>query len=87
MVVSPFSHAPFFTRSFSRELSTRFKKEILRPYAGKDGSVDIDQLNRLLTNIGHPQDILSPSEQSELLKAAGSSDRCITAKKMMELID
>jgi hypothetical protein len=69
------------------EIPTRFGKEILRPYVGNDGSVDVEQLNRLLTNIGHPQDCLTPEEQTQLLKAAGSPNRSITTKKMMELID
>lgn len=68
------------------EVPTRFQKEILRPYVGNDGAVEVEQLNRLLTNIGHPQDILSPQEQNELLKAAGSTNNSITVKKMIELI-
>lgn len=78
--------AEYRKENYSRELPTRFRKEVLQPYVGNDGSVDIDQLNQLLTNIGHPQDCLSPSEQQEFLKAAGSSNRCITVKKMEELM-
>jgi hypothetical protein len=81
---------PFFffgSFSYSRAVPTRFKKEILQPYVGNDETVEVEQLNRLLTNIGHPQDCLSPEEQTEFLKAAGSPNRCIPVKKMMELIE
>jgi hypothetical protein len=74
--------------SYSREIPSRFKKEILQPYIGANGKVQIDQVNSLLTNIGHEQDCLSPREQTEFLQAAGSKDnQSITVTKMMELID
>ena len=74
--------------SFSREIPTRFKKEVLQPYINhNDNAVDVEQLNLLLTNIGHPQHCLSLEEQTELLQAAGSNNRSITVTKMMELIE
>ena len=73
-------------RSFSREIPSRFKKELLQPYVGVDGAVEIESLNKLLRNIGHPNELLSADEQRVLLEEAGSSNRCITIKKMMELI-
>ena len=73
--------------SYSRELPSRFRKEILQPYIGANGAVHIEQVNLLLKNIGHPQDCLSEQEQKELLQAAGSVNQSITVGKMMELID
>ena len=52
-----------------------------------DGAVEIESLNKLLRNIGHPNELLSADEQRVLLEEAGSSNGCITMKKMMELID
>eukprot|EP00980_Cylindrotheca_fusiformis_P005237 scaffold1119_cov120-Cylindrotheca_fusiformis.AAC.17 len=72
---------------YSRELPSRFKKEVLRPYIGPNGAVHIEEVNALLKNIGHPQDILSEQEQIELLEAAGSKNRSISVKKMLELLD
>jgi len=48
--------------------------------------VHVEELNSLLTNIGHPQDVLSSQEQVELLQAVGSAGRSIELRKMMELI-
>jgi hypothetical protein len=73
--------------SFSREIPTRFKKQILAPYVGSNGAVEIDQLNRLLMNIGHNEDCLSFDEQNELLKAAGCTSRSISVTKLSELMD
>jgi hypothetical protein len=72
--------------SFSRETPTRFKKELLSPYVGSNGAVEVEQLNKLLANIDRAEHRLSPEEQDVLLEAAGSSDRCIELKKMFELI-
>jgi hypothetical protein len=72
--------------SYSQELITRFQKELLSPYLSSNGSVEIDALNNLLVNIGHPQDCLTAEEQSVILKEAGSSNRSIALKKMVELI-
>jgi len=73
--------------NFSREIPSRFKKEILRPYVGKNESLQIEDINALLTNIGHEEDCLSEQEQTELLAAAGSTNRSIAISKMMELMD
>jgi hypothetical protein len=48
--------------------------------------VEVEQLNKLLANIDRAEYRLSPEEQEMLLEAAGSSDRCIELKKMIELI-
>jgi hypothetical protein len=52
-----------------------------------NGSVDIDELNQLLKNIGHSEDCLSDQEQTELLQAAGCSGRSIPLPKLTELIN
>ena len=74
------------TCSYSRETPRRFKTEVLSPYA-VDNSVDVDQLNRLLTNIGHSEDCLSSNEQSQLLDEAGCSGRSIPVPKLTEWIN
>jgi hypothetical protein len=52
-----------------------------------NGSVDIDELNKLLTNIGRSEDCLSDQEQMELLRVAGCSGRSIPVPKLAELIN
>ena len=76
-----------FHHSYSRELPSRFKKEILRPYVRESGVVLIDDINAMLTNIGHGEDCLSEQEQLEFLAAAGSKTRSIEVSKMMELME
>lgn len=76
----------FDSPSFSRETPRRFKKEVLSPYVVND-SVDVEALNKLLTNIGHSQDCLNAKEQSLLLEEAGCSGRSIPVPKLAELID
>ncbi|KAL3945709.1 MAG: hypothetical protein SGBAC_000193 [Bacillariaceae sp.] len=72
--------------NFSREIPSRFRKEILRPYVGENGVLHIEDINALLKNIGHEQDCLSEKEQNEFLAAAGSTSGSIEVSKMMELI-
>ncbi|KAG7351938.1 hypothetical protein IV203_007986 [Nitzschia inconspicua] len=80
--------ADYRQRNYTMELPSRFKKELLSPYS-KDGgsSVDIDQLNNLLINIGYREYCLSTQEQMELLRNAGSNGREIPMKQMLELIE
>jgi Ca2+-binding EF-hand superfamily protein len=59
---------------------------LLQPYVGSDGSIEVEKINTLLTNIGCSQQRLTKADQQLLLKEAGSSNGCIEAKKMMELI-
>ena len=78
----------FRSLSFSREIPTRFKKEVLQPYVDKEaGVIQIEEINRMLVNIGHGEDCLSSSEQALLLRAAGSNDRYLTVQQMQELLD
>ena len=68
------------------EIPSRFRKELLKPYVGADGAIQVEQLNTLLTNIGCSQQRLTKEEQQLLLKEAGSKNGSIEEKKMMELI-
>ena len=77
----------FVLYSYSRETPRRFKSQILQPYVGTNGDVDVEALNKLLTNIGAGEHRLSNEEQQVLLEAAGSSTRCITVQKVLELIE
>jgi hypothetical protein len=53
-----------------------------------NGTVQVEQLNQLLVNIGYAEHRLSPEEQQVLLKEAGSIDGCsIELKKMMQLLE
>jgi hypothetical protein len=70
------------------EIPSRFKKELFFPYSSNGGStVDVDQLNNLLINIGYHDSCLSSQEQMDLLRDAGSNGRDISMKKILELID
>mmetsp|Transcript_43711 Transcript_43711/g.105416 ORF Transcript_43711/g.105416 Transcript_43711/m.105416 type:complete len:121 (+) Transcript_43711:236-598(+) len=73
--------------NYSREIPSRFKKEVLRPYVGENGALQIEDINAMLKNIGHEEDCLSEKEQTEFLAAAGSTNRSIEASKMMELME
>jgi hypothetical protein len=68
------------------EVPSRFRKELLLPYA-HNGAVEVEQLNKLLANIGHSEVCLTSQEQNELLREAGSNGREIALSKMVELID
>ncbi|CAJ1970277.1 unnamed protein product [Cylindrotheca closterium] len=82
MALMSYRHA-----NYSRETPARFKKEILRPYVGENGALQIEDINLLLKNIGHEQDCLSEKEQIEFLAAAGSTNGSIQVSKMMELVE
>mmetsp|Transcript_42565 Transcript_42565/g.102619 ORF Transcript_42565/g.102619 Transcript_42565/m.102619 type:complete len:146 (+) Transcript_42565:253-690(+) len=72
--------------NYTQEVPSRFKKELLSPYT-HHGAVTVDELNRLLGNIGRSDVCLSKQEQQELLKAAGISGKTeIPTSKLMELI-
>ena len=66
---------------------------MLQPYLDANGtSVQIDELNRLLKNIGHGQEseLLSAEDQQDLLQEFGyvnqNGQPCIKTQKMMEII-
>ena len=73
-------------QNYTQEIPSRFKKELLSPYA-HHGAVTLEELNRLLGNIGRSDVCLTKEEQQELLKAAGISGKTeIPTSKLMELI-
>jgi hypothetical protein len=72
--------------SYTMETPSRFKKELLHPYATRNGTVQVEQLNALLQNIGHSEACLSTQEQNELLREAGCSGRELDMKSLLELI-
>ena len=68
------------------EVPSRFKKELLHPYATSHGTVQVDSLNTLLQNIGHSEACLSSQEQNDLLRDAGCNGRELDMKSLLELI-
>ena len=73
-------------QNYTQEIPSRFKKELLSPYS-HHGTVTLEELNRLLGNIGRSDVCLTKEEQQELLKAAGISGKTeIPTSKLMELI-
>jgi hypothetical protein len=52
-----------------------------------DGTVKIDSLNTILSNIGRADQILSEAELSQLLQEAGAGEsRSIQASALMKLL-
>ena len=63
----------FMSASFSREIPSRFKKEIIKAAVHSDenagdGKIVVDCLNRILVNIGHPEACLNEEESLTLLQ-------------------
>jgi hypothetical protein len=89
LVQNSSSSSSFSNCSYTMETPTRFKKELFYPYSSNGGSsVNVDQLNNLLINIGYHDSCLSSQEQTELLRNAGETNgREISLKKILELID
>uniref|UniRef100_A0A7R9ZLH9 Uncharacterized protein n=1 Tax=Craspedostauros australis TaxID=1486917 RepID=A0A7R9ZLH9_9STRA len=80
---------------FSREIPSRFQKELFTPYATSNGTmIPIEHVNTMLVNIGQEEHVLSSSEQEELLREAGivaqpdgiSEDGMIPTNTIMELL-
>ena len=80
------SHHPRSLCSYSRETPRRFKQEVLSPYI-VGNAIDVEQLNRLLTNIGHSNDCLSVKEQNQLLQEVGCAGRSIPVGTLAALIE
>jgi hypothetical protein len=77
----------FCYNSFSRETPQRFKKEMVRAAQSSDGTVQVDALNKILTNIGRCDQILSEPELRQLLREAGAAkSRSIKASALMQLL-
>ena len=71
---------------FSRELPSRFRKEIVKVIQGGDSFVTVDSFNVLLGNIGRHDAYLTETELSDLLLAAGSKSRKIPVEQAMQLM-
>ena len=71
---------------FSRELPSRFKKEVVKVIEGPDKKVDLGNFNILFQNIGRQDASLTEAEIDDLVKAVGSSDRKIPTEKAMKLL-
>lgn len=72
--------------NFSRELPSRFRKEVAKVLEGPDKQVEVDSLNIILANIGREEACLSQAELSELLMAAGATSRKISVEQAMLLL-
>merc|ERR1711862_62258 len=73
-------------KHYSRETPNHFKKDIIKAIKGPDECILVDDLNKILTNIGRPEAKLSNEELNILLRDAGSKDRSISIDKMMKLM-
>jgi hypothetical protein len=78
--------------NFSRELPSRFKKELLKgasiPMNSPDASVEVERLNVLLRNIGREGDCLSREELDVILDEAmgGHERRELSVEKVLQLL-
>mmetsp|Transcript_1625 Transcript_1625/g.2497 ORF Transcript_1625/g.2497 Transcript_1625/m.2497 type:complete len:121 (+) Transcript_1625:56-418(+) len=79
--------AEYRERNYTMEVPSRFKKELILPYTTSNGTIDVEQLNKLLVNIGYSDSCLSSKEQIELLRDAGCSGREFSKQQFMELLD
>jgi signal transduction histidine kinase len=75
--------------SFSRETPNRFRKELLKAAETEScpkGTVEVDSLNKILVNIGRPEEKLTEEELNAILREAGCTDRAIPVDKMIQLM-
>lgn len=75
--------------NYSDELPSRFRKHIIKEIEEPDhGTCLVDNLNRILGNIGRQDAFLSTEEMNTLLHDAGLSEnnRYIPVEKMMKLL-
>jgi hypothetical protein len=60
--------------SYSDELPSRFKKTLFKDVKKSDDTIDVDNLNRILVNIGRSDQILSSDELDMILKECGAKE-------------
>jgi hypothetical protein len=72
--------------NYSRELPSRFRKEVVKVIEGPDKQVMIDNFNIVLSNIGRSDARLSEAELEDLLMAAGATSRKIHVDQAMLLL-
>jgi len=72
---------------FSRELPSRFKKEMVKAMTTPETSViHVDTLNLILKNIGRDDARLSEDELALLLQEVGATDRNVSVDKILQLM-
>lgn len=71
---------------FSREIPSRFKKEIIKTLKGPHESIQVENLNLILTNIGRQDACLTAEEMNVLLKESGATDRCLPVEQIIKLL-
>jgi hypothetical protein len=71
---------------YSREMPSRFRKEVVKVIEGPDKQVMIDSFNIILSNIGRSDACLSEAELDDLLVAAGATSRKIPVDQAMLLL-
>jgi hypothetical protein len=81
-----YSYPSLLLCSYSRETPTRFKKDLAKAISSNNGTVEVDQLNHFLVNIGHPEALVSNEEFKTLLTEAGVTSRYIKATDMLRLV-
>ncbi|CAB9526747.1 expressed unknown protein [Seminavis robusta] len=76
-------------QNFDDEIPSRFRKHMIKAIEEPDHQTfQVDNLNRILDNIGRKDAHLSNDELSALLREAGvpSHERSLSISKMMELM-
>ena len=73
---------------FSRELPSRFRKEVVKAISSGDGSVEVDSLNQILLNIDRKDALLDEGELLQLLQEVGAdrNTRKVSVDKIMQLM-
>lgn len=72
---------------FSRELPSRFRKEIAKVMqGGTENEVAVDNINIVLGNIGRQDAFLTEQELADLLREAGATSRKIPLDQAMQFI-
>jgi hypothetical protein len=80
-------------KHYSRELPSRFRKEVVKALTKKDSSavVEVDNLNLILSNIGRSDARLTEEELLILLQEVGAANRnngsrSVPVEKIMQLM-
>jgi hypothetical protein len=71
--------------SYSDETPTRVKKNLINSVS-HSGEIVVDDLNKILANIGRSDKLLSEEEMSALLQEAGATDRSISTKQVLSMM-
>ncbi|CAB9514164.1 expressed unknown protein [Seminavis robusta] len=75
---------------FSRELPSRFRKEVVKALMTKEdaANIQVDSLNLILNNIGRPDQCLTEAEIDLILQDLGcaAQDRSVPVDKILQLM-